>query len=283
MADMNKQILVIGGTGQQGGSVAEALLSTGWSIRVLTRDKSSEKVEALRAKGAEIVEGDLDEIESLEAAFVDIYGIYSVQSAPSGDIEVRWGKSVVDVAKKYEVQHIGYSSVAGVEKLAYQGALTKNKIEKHIQSVGIPYTFIRPASFMENYFRLKRGIFRGRITRQLKPTTREETIAVRDIGSFVAAAFNRPNEFKGQAIDIAGDNPSMSEVASEFTRRIGRPITYVQMPRDQVEERMPAQLVALMDWVEKDGYGVDIPKLKDRWGVPLTTFGEWLDSTEWVE
>lgn len=283
MVDTKKQILVIGGTGQQGGAVAEALLTKGWSIRVLTRDKSSERAEALRAKGAEVTEGDLDEIESFEAAFVDIYGVYSVQSAPSADVEVRWGKHVVDVAKKYEVQHIVYSSVAGAEKLAYQGALTKNEIEKYIQSTSIPYTFIRPASFMENYFRLKRGIFRGRITRQLKPTTREETIAVRDIGSFVAAAFSRPGEFKGQAIDIAGDNPSMSEVAAEFTRRIGQPISYVQMPRDQVEERMPAQLVALMDWVEKDGYGVDIPTLQDRWGVPLTTFAEWLDLTEWVE
>ena len=75
MVDTKKQILVIGGTGQQGGAVAEALLAKGWSIRVLTRDKSSERAEALRAKGAEVTEGDLDEIESFEAAFVDIYDV----------------------------------------------------------------------------------------------------------------------------------------------------------------------------------------------------------------
>lgn len=60
MTDNQKQILVIGATGQQGGSVAQALLSNGWFTWVLTRDKATDKDEALRVKGAEIVEGDLD-------------------------------------------------------------------------------------------------------------------------------------------------------------------------------------------------------------------------------
>jgi uncharacterized protein YbjT (DUF2867 family) len=47
-------------------------------------------------------------------------------------------------------------------------------------------------------------------------------VALRDIGEFGAPAFMRPNDFLGQAIDLAGDELTMQEVAAQlpkFTRR----------------------------------------------------------------
>ena len=292
-------ILVIGGTGTQGGAVVDSLLSDGWPIRVFTRDASNIKANNLLSRGAEIIEGNLSDVASLERAIDGVYGVYSMQSlgadsrsqidqdlnsdTTGAEIEFQWGKNVADVAKRFGAELLVYSSVAGVEKRAYPGAAPKYEIEKYIRSIDIPYTFIRPASFMENYQRLKRGILHGEITRQLKPTTREDTVAAKDIGAFVAAAFKRRDEFQGHGIDIAGDNPTMDEVAAAVTHRIGKSVTYTQMPREQVEQRLPEGLVALMDWIENEGYGVNIPALKERWGVPLTTFAEWLAMTDWEQ
>ena len=286
MAQANERtILVTGATGNQGGAVANALLAVGWTVRGLTRNPRSETAEALLGRGAEIVEGDLEHPATLEAAMEGVHGVYSVQApgAQGPETEVQWGKNVADAAKKAGVAHLVYSSVAGADRLAYPGAHSKHDIEEYIQSTGVPFTFIRPVSFMENTLRLKRAIFRGRITRQLKPTTREEIIAVRDIGAFVAAAFDRPKEFQGEGVNIAGDNPTMEEAVAAISRRVGKPVEYVQMAREEVEARIPAGLVALMDWVEREGYGVDIPALRERWGVPLTSFEEWLNTTDWSE
>ncbi len=62
-------ILVMGATGAQGGGVARHLLNSGkFTVRCLTRNPSSEKSIALQRSGAELVKGDLEEIESLKTA-----------------------------------------------------------------------------------------------------------------------------------------------------------------------------------------------------------------------
>jgi uncharacterized protein YbjT (DUF2867 family) len=55
-----KVILITGGTGQVGTAAAAALLRRGWKVRVLTRDSSSTKADALRTMGADVVTGDLE-------------------------------------------------------------------------------------------------------------------------------------------------------------------------------------------------------------------------------
>ncbi len=61
-------ILVTGSTGQQGGAVARQLLSRGYRVRAMTRKPEGEPAKALSALGAEVVQGDLDDPNSLERA-----------------------------------------------------------------------------------------------------------------------------------------------------------------------------------------------------------------------
>ncbi|HHT5722947.1 TPA: NmrA family NAD(P)-binding protein, partial [Klebsiella pneumoniae] len=49
-----QSVLVFGATGQQGGSVARALLHRGWRVRALVRDPFSAGAAALAARGAEL-------------------------------------------------------------------------------------------------------------------------------------------------------------------------------------------------------------------------------------
>lgn len=74
-----KLIVIIGITGNQGGSVADAFLSNpNYRIRGLTRNSSSPAAKDLAAKGIEIVQADMDVPQSLQKAFEGANLIFSV-------------------------------------------------------------------------------------------------------------------------------------------------------------------------------------------------------------
>ncbi len=77
---MPKTIVVVGATGNQGGSVARTLLQdpAAWHVRALTRDPSRPAAQALAAAGARVVAADLDDPASLRRAFAGAHAIYAV-------------------------------------------------------------------------------------------------------------------------------------------------------------------------------------------------------------
>ena len=73
-----KIIVVIGATGNQGGSVAHTFLSLPhWHVRCLTRNPSSAAAQKLSNAGAEIVQGDLSDLASLTRAFDSASAIFA--------------------------------------------------------------------------------------------------------------------------------------------------------------------------------------------------------------
>lgn len=79
-----KVILVTGATGNQGGAAAVRLLADGWRVRALTRNQNSPAARRLVAAGAQVVTGDLDDRDSLDAAAEGAYGVVSVQQGALG-------------------------------------------------------------------------------------------------------------------------------------------------------------------------------------------------------
>ena len=51
----------------------------------------------------------------------------------------------------------------------------------------------------------------------LHPDTRLQVIAAENIGSFAALAFEQPESFIGKALEIAGDELTMTEIAETFS------------------------------------------------------------------
>ena len=71
MAD-KKIIAVTGATGAQGGGLVNAILNDSadeFVPRAITRNVNSDKAKALSQKGVEVVQADLDDVESLKKAF----------------------------------------------------------------------------------------------------------------------------------------------------------------------------------------------------------------------
>ena len=110
-----QSVLVFGATGQQGGSVARALLHRGWRVRALVRDPFSAGAVALAARGAELVVGTFEDRAAMRSAMAGVDGVFSVQpSSPGGTVtdeqEVRYGITIADLAVECGVKHLVYSS-----------------------------------------------------------------------------------------------------------------------------------------------------------------------------
>ncbi|KAF3067747.1 NmrA family domain-containing protein 1 [Trichoderma lentiforme] len=65
-----KPIVVVGATGNQGGSVGNMFSSEpGWRVRALTRNTPSTKAQDLGSSGVEVVRANIDDLSTLTAAF----------------------------------------------------------------------------------------------------------------------------------------------------------------------------------------------------------------------
>ncbi|KAK4494538.1 hypothetical protein PRZ48_013894 [Zasmidium cellare] len=72
-----KLIVIVGGTGRQGGSVARTFLSLpSWKVRITTRNPSSPAATELASLGAEVVQADLNDTSSIEKAFTNANAIF---------------------------------------------------------------------------------------------------------------------------------------------------------------------------------------------------------------
>ena len=270
-----KLILVSGATGRQGGAVARELLSRGYRVRGLTRNPDSERAQQLAGLGIEMVKGDFNDVDSLHHAAQGVYGIFSVQNfwEHGKQAEIRQGSNLADAAKQAGVSHFVYTSVANADQnTGIPHFDSKHEIEEYIRSIQLPYTVIRPVSFMENWEYARARIENGTIYGPLSPGTRNQYITVKDIGRFAAEAFDNPAEWLGVSLDIAGDGHTQLEVARIFSQVTGREVTYVQVPWDQFEDQQGEEMTIMAKWFENVGYSVDVDDLRSRY--------PWLTSTE---
>jgi uncharacterized protein YbjT (DUF2867 family) len=284
MATSARTILVTGATGQQGGAVAKALLAKGQKVRVMTRNP--DKASALAAAGAEVVKGDLTNPGDLQAALREVHGVFAMSTPFEAgmDAEVRQGIEMADAAKRASVAHYVYTSVGSAHRnTGIPHFDSKWKVEQHIAKIGLPATILRPVWFMENFTTFAKPSAEGVLSLPIKPGRKLAMVALKDIGEFGAVAFVRPKDFLGQAIDLAGDDLTMSEVAAQLSRTMGRPIRFQEFPLDQAEAAMGHDLAVMFKWFDDVGYAIDIPGLKRQFGIPLTTFSEWVRTVDWAK
>ncbi len=117
-----KIIAIVGATGVQGRGLWHSILNDPageFKARAVTRNANSDKAKALAAAGAEFVEADVDDPESLIKAFEGAYGAYYVTffwEHFSPEKEMAVAKNIPDVAAATGVQHVIWSSLEDTRK-----------------------------------------------------------------------------------------------------------------------------------------------------------------------
>jgi uncharacterized protein YbjT (DUF2867 family) len=278
----DKHILVIGATGQQGGAVAEALKRTDFAVRALVRphastNPKSEKAKRLVQQGVQIVEGDLDDFQSLVRAMEGAYGVFSVITFQDGGVqrEEARGKRVADAAKEAHVQHFVYSSVGGADrKSGVPHFESKWRVEQYIRELGLPSTIVRPTTFMTNLQEMSAPIrflalSMSRVSIVDRPL---QMIAVRDIGKWVAHVFSHPATYLSKAIEIAGDEVTFPQMISAYQKVYGKRPRSMWLPASLFSR---GDLGKMFTWLSKYGYEADLAA--NRAAIPdLLTFEQFL-------
>jgi len=285
MKNSEKIISVTGATGQQGGAAARHLLAKGWNVRALTRDPSKPAAQALAAAGAEIVQADNDDRASLDRAMQGAYGAFSVQNfwlpGVGAGGEIRQGKNIADAAKAAGIEHFVYSSVGAAHRGMGQAHFaSKWEIEQYVQSLGLPYTILRPVAFMDNYNWQRAAITNGTFTGWgLRPDKGLQLIAADDIGAVADLVFAHPQDYLGKTLEIAGDELTEQQIAATFTRVIERPVKLAQ-PSLSEGAQPTAEQVAMFQFFNDQGYDADIAGLR-RICPGLLTFEGYLRKNGW--
>ena len=237
----------------------------------------------MTALGVEVVRGDFEDIASLDAAMEGIYGVFSVQNfwEHGYEAEVRQGKNFADAARRAEVKHFIYSSVANADlKTGIPHFDSKYEIEQYVQSLNLPFTILRPVSFMENWEYSRGSIFAGKISSPFSLDTRLQQISVRDIGRFATLAFTKPAEWTGRSLNIAGEQYTMKQAVNIFSRVTASPVEYVQVPWDVYEKTAGPEMTIMDRWIENVGYSANINRVRSA--LPdMFTLEEYLFESGW--
>jgi uncharacterized protein YbjT (DUF2867 family) len=236
-----KKILVFGATGAQGGSVARQLLARDFAVRAFTRKPGSPAADTLRALGAEVVQGDLDDRASIRAALAGVQGVFGVTNFwEHFEKEAEQGRNLVDAVAGAEVDHFVFSTLAPIAKET-GGALNsphfdiKAEHEERARTLGIPMTALHVPFYYENFLYFFPPRPAGDGTFQIgfpQGDTPLAAMAAEDVGLVTAPIFERPDAFVGKVVEPAGDELPPQEYAAAMGRQLGIDVRYAHVPRE---------------------------------------------------
>lgn len=279
-------VLVIGATGNQGGAVVEFLLPKGHNIRTLTRKPDSDAAKKLTEQGVEVMKGDFSDSDSLLKAATGMDTIYAMTTPfeEGTEAEVKQGIAIADTAKKAEVGHFIFGSVANADlKTGVPHFDSKYEVEKHIVALGIPYTISAPVFFMDNYLSpwVLPSIKEGKVKLAMPANRPLQQVSVKNIGAFVATLVELREKVFSKRIDIAGDKLTGEETAAVLSKASGREIKYEGFDPEFLRKDNE-DFAKMFKWFIDVGYSADIEKLRQDYPeVKWQRLEDWAQEQNW--
>ncbi len=277
---MQGKILILGATGMLGTPVARRLAADGFDVRAMCRNPDSAK-DKLGDK-IEIVKGDVEDDERLEAAMAGCSTIYmSLQGDRDHDFEARAAERVCPIAARLGISRIAAVSGCTVyEQNRWHPMIDgKYRTEQTIKSSGIPYTLFRCTWFMDSlpfYVRGNAAMVMGRFPFPYN------WVAADDYAGMVSKALSIP-EARNKSFVIHGPEGLTMKQALEKYCAVCAPEAKVKV--------MPLWLLSAMAFVTgnsflKFGIGImryfnKVPQMGDPaeanalLGAPSTTIEAW--------
>jgi uncharacterized protein YbjT (DUF2867 family) len=252
-----KIIAVMGATGAQGGGLVRAILEDSegpFAARAVTRDASSDQAQALSLLGAEVVEANMDDPESLERAFAGAHGAFCITNfweTFSPESEKAQARNMAEAAKAAGVGHVIWSTLEDSRKWIpleddrmptlmgnykvphFDG---KGEADLIFQEVGVPTTNLLTSFYWENFIFFGSGPQRGEdgvlaLTFPMGNKTMP-SIAVEDIGRAAYQIFKDGPEFIGKTVGVAGEHLTGAQMAAAMSDAFGEPVRYNDVPFD---------------------------------------------------
>ena len=299
-------IAVIGSTGAQGGGLCDAILtdpSGGFACRAITRDPNKDKARALAARGAEIVQADLDDVESLKRAFAGAYGAYCVTNFWehfSADKEKAQAENLADACRTAGIKHVIWSTLEDTRTLMADDdprmPILQNKYRvPHFDAKGeadahfsdLQATYLIASFYWDNLY-----------TSGLAPKKGEDGvyswafpmgnsglagIAAEDIGKVAYGIFKAGAPYFGKRVGVASEILTIEQMGEKLSKGLGiGPVRYHAVDADTYRsfgfpgaDEIGNMFQVYRDF-EKEINGARIPSLSRSLNPDLQTFDQWL-------
>jgi uncharacterized protein YbjT (DUF2867 family) len=227
---------------------------------------------------------DFTDKSTYKSAFENCDIVFLLRPPQISDVKAYF-KPLIDCCKEQKVKHIVFLSVQGVEN---SKIIPHHKIEKQIVESKIPYTFLRPAYFMQNFTTsLREDLVQH--ARIFLPAGKAKftLIDLRDLGEVAARILTNLPQHHNTSYELTSkDKLTFTEMAETLSAATGRRIQF-QSPNlirfffAKRKENVPVMLILVMimlhylprfqkepetsDWVEK---------ILGRAALPFTQFAE---------
>lgn len=256
-----KLIAVVGATGAQGGGLARAILDDpdgGFACRAVTRKPTSDAARALADRGAEVVQADLDDLDSVTAAFAGAHGAYCMTNFFehfSADKELEQAANLARALQAAGIRHAIWSTtedsrywvgpdddrmpiLAGGYRVPHWDG--KAQANHYFTDSGVPTTFLLMSMFWENFITPgapqvpQRGDDGVLAITLPAGEAKLPGIAAEDIGRCAYGVFKAGDDFVGRTTGLAAEHLTGRELAAGLSAALGETVRYNDVPLEAI-------------------------------------------------
>ena len=249
METKQESILVTGATGNIGSEVVKELLSDAPDVSIKAAVHSSQNVKKVKSDArVKVIQIDYNEPETVREALNGVDKLFlltpDVPNAPD------LASNVVIEAKKAGIKQIVKQSVMGAALEADVGTMRLHRqVEKFIEQSGIPFTFLRPNEFMQNFINFHSPSIKGNNAFYIPlEDAKVSLVDVRDIAGVAVKSLIDEDKHKNKTYLITGPEAlSYHQVAEILSNTTGRKINYVNI--SDGEARAAMKEIGMSDWL----------------------------------
>jgi uncharacterized protein YbjT (DUF2867 family) len=234
-----KPILVTGAAGDVGGigrNVTAMLLAKGHRVRAMVRREDA-RAEALRQLGAEVIQGDLTDLNSMHRAIEGCARIYFGMSVSAAYLEATVNTAAV--ARHHGVEAFVNMSQMTVTQMSITETTDSPQHKLHWLSEQalawseLPVVTVRPTVFLEGFFLLFAAAGVRDADELALPMSGGKTspISAIDVARAVSAILDDPVPHIGHVYNLTGpESADLDHYARAFSEALGRTIRYRDVP-----------------------------------------------------
>ena len=232
-------ILVTGAAGRVGAigrTVTELLLKQGKAVRAMVRNED-ERAQVLRDMGAEVVVGNLLDLDSMHRVIAGCETMYFGMSVSEEYLAAT--VNVAAVAKHHGVKAFINMSQMTLSQMSITETTPSPQHKLHwlaeqaLNWSGLPVVHVRPTVLLEGFFLILTpdSVKKSNQIRLPFGEGKTSPVAVEDVARVLAAILANPQPHIGKIYHLTGpQSESMHFYAQEYSKALGRSITYQDIP-----------------------------------------------------
>jgi uncharacterized protein YbjT (DUF2867 family) len=251
-AGAQESILVTGATGTLGSEVVRQLSSATPAVNIKAALHSAQSIKKVKEEGdrVEVVLIDYNKPETLKEALNQVDKLFLLTPDVPNAHEL--ASNLVIEAKKAGIRHIVKQSVMGADLEADVGTMRLHRqAEKIIEKSGIPFTFLRPNEFMQNFINFHSPSIKNNNAFYLPlEDAKVSLVDVRDIAAVAVKSLTegRNDKHDNKTYLITGpEAQSYHQAAEILSNATDKKISYVNISEEEARGAMKE--MGMSDWI----------------------------------